>query len=230
MKKKVLIIEDDKHISNAVRDALREDGYLVLQVFDGKYAVETIKSEKPDIVLLDIMLPNMSGTEIIKEVKKIREIKDIPIIFITAKSDIIDQVIGYELGAVDYIVKPFSMAVLTRKISALLGLLEPKENEKDSVIEIGDLYINPKEFIVKVNGREVAMTLKEFKLLQVLASSINRVFTRDELLIKVWEVESTSFETRTVDTHIKKIRQKLNGVSHYIKTIHGLGYKLCLKD
>jgi len=228
--KKVLIIEDDKHISNAIRDALHDDGYITTQVFDGANAIQSIIFENPNIILLDIMLPNMNGIEIIKEFKTINSIKNIPIIFVTAKADIIDQVIGYELGAIDYVVKPFSMAVLTRKISALLGLLEPKISKTDSVIEIGDLYINPKEFIVKVKGEEIAMTLKEFKLLQVLASQLNKVFTRDELLIKVWEVETTTFETRTVDTHIKKIRQKLNGVSHYVKTIHGLGYKLCSKD
>ncbi len=228
--KKVLIIEDDKHISNAIRDALHDDGYITTQVFDGANAIQSITFENPDIILLDIMLPNMSGIEIIKELKTINSVKNIPIIFVTAKSDIIDQVIGYELGAIDYVVKPFSMAVLTRKISALLGIMEPKVSSSDSIIEIGDLYINPKEFIVKVKGEEVSMTLKEFKLLQVLASQINKVFTRDELLIKVWEVETTTFETRTVDTHIKKIRQKLKDVSHYVKTIHGLGYKLCSKD
>ena len=228
--KKVLIIEDDKHISNAIRDALHDDGYITTQVFDGANAIQSISFENPDIILLDIMLPNMSGIEIIKELKTINSVKNIPIIFVTAKSDIIDQVIGYELGAIDYVVKPFSMAVLTRKISALLGMMEPKISKSDSIIEIGDLYINPKEFIVKVKGEEVSMTLKEFKLLQVLASQLNKVFTRDELLIKVWEVETTTFETRTVDTHIKKIRQKLKDVSHYVKTIHGLGYKLCSKD
>jgi len=228
--KKVLIIEDDKHISNAIRDALHDDGYITTQVFDGANAIQSITFENPDIILLDIMLPNMSGIEIIKELKTINSVKNIPIIFVTAKSDIIDQVIGYELGAIDYVVKPFSMAVLTRKISALLGIMEPKVSSSDSIIEIGDLYINPKEFIVKVKGEEVSMTLKEFKLLQVLASQLNKVFTRDELLIKVWEVETTTFETRTVDTHIKKIRQKLKDVSHYVKTIHGLGYKLCSKD
>ena len=228
--KKVLIIEDDKHISNAIRDALHDDGYITTQVFDGANAIQSITFENPDIILLDIMLPNMSGIEIIKELKTINSVKNIPIIFVTAKSDIIDQVIGYELGAIDYVVKPFSMAVLTRKISALLGMMEPKISKSDSIIEIGDLYINPKEFIVKVKGEEVSMTLKEFKLLQVLASQLNKVFTRDELLIKVWEVETTTFEARTVDTHIKKIRQKLKDVSHYIKTIHGLGYKLCSKD
>ena len=228
--KKVLIIEDDKHISNAIRDALHDDGYITTQVFNGANAIQSITYENPDIILLDIMLPNMSGIEIIKELKTINSVKNIPIIFVTAKSDIIDQVIGYELGAIDYVVKPFSMAVLTRKISALLGMMEPKASKTDAIIEIGDLYINPKEFIVKVRGEEVSMTLKEFKLLQVLASQLNKVFTRDELLIKVWEVETTTFETRTVDTHIKKIRQKLKGVSHYIKTIHGLGYKLCSKD
>lgn len=228
--KKVLIIEDDKHISNAIRDALHDDGYITTQVFNGANAIQSITHENPDIILLDIMLPNMSGIEIIKELKTINSVKNIPIIFVTAKSDIIDQVIGYELGAIDYVVKPFSMAVLTRKISALLGMMEPKASKSDTIIEVGDLYINPKEFIVKVKGEEIPMTLKEFKLLQVLASQLNKVFTRDELLIKVWEVETTTFETRTIDTHIKKIRQKLKSVSHYVKTIHGLGYKLCSKE
>jgi len=228
--KKVLIIEDDKDISNAIKEALQDDGFLTTQIFDGGNAIQAIRSETPDIILLDIMLPNMNGIEIIKELKTINSIRDIPIIFVTAKSDIIDQVVGYELGAIDYVIKPFSMAILTRKISALLNIMEPKQSKADDIIEIGDLYINPKEFIIKVKGEEVSMTLKEFKLLQVLSSQINKVFTRDELLIKVWEVETTTFETRTVDTHIKKIRQKLKGVSHYIKTIHGLGYKLCSKD
>jgi len=228
--KKIVIVEDERDISNAVKTALTIEGFSVTQVFDGFNAVPTISKERPDIVLLDIMLPNVSGTEIIRDLKKIDSLKDIPIIFMTAKTGEIDQVVGYELGAIDYVTKPFSMHVLIRRIKALLGALEFKDNNNNNeIIELGELFINSEEFKVTVAGEEVIMTFKEFKLLQLLAANKNKVFTREELLSKVWKIDS-ALETRTVDTHIKKIRQKLKGLSHYIKTIHGLGYKLSDKD
>ena len=223
--KKIIIVEDERDISNAIKTMLVAEGFQVTQVFDGFNAVPTISRVHPDLVLLDIMLPNVTGTEIIKDLKKIDTLKEIPIIFTTAKTCEIDQVVGYELGAIDYVTKPFSMHVLIRKIKALLGALEHKEVIKDETISIGDLFINPKEFKVTIADEEIVMTFKEFKLLQLLASNINKVFTREELLSKVWKIDS-ALETRTVDTHIKKIRQKLKDYSHYIKTIHGLGYKL----
>ena len=228
--KKIVIVEDERDISNAVKTALTIEGFSVTQVFDGFNAVPTISKERPDIVLLDIMLPNVSGTEIIRDLKKIDSLKDIPIIFMTAKTGEIDQVVGYELGAIDYVTKPFSMHVLIRRIKALLGALEFKDNNNNNeIIELGELFINSEEFKVTVAGEEVIMTFKEFKLLQLLAANKNKVFTREELLSKVWKIDS-ALETRTVDTHIKKIRQKLKGYSHYIKTIHGLGYKLSDQD
>lgn len=225
--KKIIVIEDERDINNAVKDALIKKGYAVTQIFDGLNALQTILSEKPDLILLDIMLPNLSGTDIIKNLKKLDATRNIPVIFMTAKSDEIDQVVGYELGAIDYITKPFSMRILTQKIKALMEAFEiPKTIPENKEIRVGRIYINPEEFRVMVDEEEIPMTLKEFKLLQVLASQKNKVFTREELLAKVWHVESALLETRTVDTHIKKIRQKLKGVADYIKTIHGLGYKL----
>ncbi len=227
MSKKVIIIEDQKDINDAVREALIKEGYITNQVFDGLNALQSILSQKPDLILLDIMLPNVSGIEIIKSLKKMDNTKTIPIIFMTAKAEEIDQVVGYELGAVDYITKPFSMRILTQKVKAILGSVEtPKVITTEKEIVVGCLYINPSEFMVKVDDEEIPMTLKEFKLLQILASNRNKVFTREDLLSKIWHVEASLLETRTVDTHIKKIRQKLKNAANYIKTIHGLGYKL----
>ncbi|MBN2695897.1 response regulator transcription factor [bacterium] len=227
MNKKVIIIEDQKDINDAVKEALVKDGFAVTQVFDGINAMQAILAQKPDLILLDIMLPNVSGIEIIKNLKKLDFAKTIPVVFMTAKSDEIDQVVGYELGAIDYVIKPFSMRILTQKVKALLDVFEsPKATSDEKEIQIGNIYINPEEFRVIVDDEEIPMTLKEFKLLQILASQRNKVFTREELLAKVWHVESALLETRTVDTHIKKIRQKLKSAAHYIKTIHGLGYKL----
>ena len=221
---KVLIVDDDKNICDLLRLYLEKEGYSVILSHDGEEAVVKFNALKPDIVLLDVMLPGLDGWQVCREIRKK---SNIPILMITAKSDTFDKVLGLELGADDYIVKPFDSKEVIARIKAVVRRTgqSPAEMEVREV-RYDKLSVNMTRYELKVDGKVVDAPPKELELLFYLASNPNRVYTRDQLLDEVWGFEYYG-DSRTIDVHIKRLREKLEGVSDQwsIKTVWGVGYK-----
>ena len=221
---KVLIVDDDKNICDLLRLYLEKEGYIVILSHDGEEAVVKFNALKPDIVLLDVMLPGLDGWQVCREIRKK---SNIPILMITAKSDTFDKVLGLELGADDYIVKPFDSKEVIARIKAVVRRTgqSPAEMEVREV-RYDKLSVNMTRYELKVDGKVVDAPPKELELLFYLASNPNRVYTRDQLLDEVWGFEYYG-DSRTIDVHIKRLREKLEGVSDKweLKTVWGVGYK-----
>lgn len=221
---KVLIVDDDKNICDLLRLYLEKEGYSVILSHDGEEAVVKFNALKPDIVLLDVMLPGLDGWQVCREIRKN---SNIPILMITAKSDTFDKVLGLELGADDYIVKPFDSKEVIARIKAVVRRTgqSPAEMEVREV-RYDKLSVNMTRYELKVDGKVVDAPPKELELLFYLASNPNRVYTRDQLLDEVWGFEYYG-DSRTIDVHIKRLREKLEGVSDKweLKTVWGVGYK-----
>jgi DNA-binding response OmpR family regulator len=224
-KVKILIVDDDEHISELISLYLVREGYETKEVHNGKDAVKEFSIFNPKLILLDIMLPEMDGYEVCKEIRKTSKV---PIIMLTAKSDTIDKVLGLELGADDYIVKPFEPKEMTARVKAVLRRYncDDKENTKnENVLTFENLEINMENYTVKYHGENLQLPPKEFELLFYLAKRPNQVFTRDQLLDKIWGYEYIG-DTRTVDVHIKRIREKFDKNDPWsIKTVWSVGYK-----
>ena len=226
--KKVLIIEDEPNIRELILYNLEANGFRGIGADDGIMGITLVHIEKPDLILLDIMLPGKNGYDICKELRG--EGNQTPIIMLTAKSDEIDKVLGLEFGADDYITKPFGIRELMARINAVLRRVEEKETQHPAgaAITIDDLTIDPERHQVIFRGEKVELTSREFDLIHFLGRNRGVVFTRDQLLDKVWGIDYAG-ETRTVDVHIRYIRRKL-GLSEqedrYIQTIRGKGYKM----
>lgn len=229
--KKILIIEDEPNIRELILYNLKTNGYEGIAAEDGIMGITMVHREKPDLILLDIMLPGKNGYEICRELRD--EGNNTPIIMITAKTEETDKVMGLEYGADDYISKPFGIREMMARIKAVLRRYEPSAEvaeamDRDTVITVGDLSINVERHEVTEGGRHIDLTLKEFELLQYLMENRGHVFSRDQLLNNIWGI-NYSGETRTVDVHIRHLRQKLtdeNGEEKYIETIRGKGYKV----
>jgi two-component system phosphate regulon response regulator PhoB len=227
-KEQILITEDDKHISKLVKYNLEKAGYDCTVADDGEEALGILAKERPDLIILDIMLPKMDGFELCRAIKQDVKLKNIPIIMLTAKGEEVDRIVGLELGADDYVVKPFSPRELILRIKAILKRGKSEESPKD-VIKRGTLIIDVPKHRVTVNNKEIELTPIEFKLLVTLIERNGRIQSRDQLLSDVWEHQSDVF-TRTVDTHIKRLREKLGKVGGQIETIRGLGYRFKEED
>ena len=232
MMQKILVIEDDANIRELVAWNLTEEGYACVCTGDGKEGLEAARSESPDLILLDVMMPKLDGFEVVKALRM--DGRHTPVIMLTAKGEEADKVIGLEFGADDYITKPFSLRELKARIKAVLrrSLLDAAaDGEADfaggagSVITAGELVIDAPRHEVSVNGAAVALTLKEFELLRTLAENRGRVLTREQLLDNIWGYEYLG-ETRTVDVHVRYLRRKLGEAGSHIETVRGLGYKL----
>ena len=222
MARKILVVEDDHNISDLIRMYLEKEGFEIQTAFDGGSAVETFCSWQPDMVLLDLMLPVMDGWAVCG---KSRESSRTPIIMITAKSEVFDRIQGLEMGADDYIVKPFEMKELIARINAVLRRTEiPEDTRKRLVFD--KLEINLDSYELMVDGKKVDTPPKELELLYHLASTPNRVYTRNQLLDEVWGFDYFG-DSRTVDVHIKRLREKVEDVSSQwaLKTVWGVGYK-----
>ena len=223
---KILVADDEQLIRKLINDCLSKDGHEILEAADGLEAINIFKKNKDiDMALLDIMMPEIDGWEVCR---KIRETSGIPIVLVSARSQDFDQIMGFESGADDYVTKPFSLTVLTKRVDALLkrgNSPKEKKTENDN-ITLDSLIINPLAHEVYLDGVAVEFTLKEYKILLKLASNVGRVYTREQLLDEVWGYEYEG-DTRTVDSHVARLRTKLGewGVNH-IKTIYGTGYKI----
>lgn len=226
---KILIVDDDKNICDVLRLYLEKEGYGVILCHDGNEAVVKFNALKPDLVLLDIMLPGMDGLQVCREIRKK---SSVPIIMITAKGETIDKVIGLEIGGDDYIVKPFDPKEVIARINVIArrvisGNSEPETKE----VKYDKLSVNMTRYELKVDGKVIDTPPKELELLYYLASNPNRVYTRDQLLDEVWGFDYYG-DSRTIDVHIKRLREKLEGVSDKwsLKTVWGVGYKFELND
>lgn len=226
---KILVADDDKNISELLRLYLEKEGYTVVIANDGEEALMKFNMDQPDMVLLDIMMPKLDGWQACREIRKKSEC---PIIMITAKGETFDKVLGLELGADDYVVKPFDSKEIVARIKAVLRRTG-KSNVKSDVKEVSydNLVVNMTKYELKVGGEVVDTPPKELELLYHLASNPNRVYTRDQLLDEVWGFEYYG-DSRTVDVHVKRLREKLEGVSDKwaLKTVWGVGYKFEVKD
>lgn len=224
MDTKLLIVDDDPNICEMLRLHLEKEGYQVKTANDGAEGVNFFKIYEPDIVLLDIMMPKKDGWQVCRE---IREISPKPVIMITAKGEVFDKVLGLELGADDFIVKPFDMKELSARIKAVLRRYHAHTSQQDEeVIRFENIEISLQKYELKIRGKAIDIPPKELELLYFLASNCNRVFTRDQLLDKVWGFDYLG-DSRTVDVHVKRLREKLEGVSDkwLLKTVWGVGYK-----
>ncbi len=218
----IYVVEDDEDINELLEYNLRKEGFSVRPFLSSVKALDSIRREKPDLVLLDIMLPDIDGLELCKMVKSNPETEDIPIIMITAKGTEIDKIVGLELGADDYITKPFSIREVIARIRAILRRV--KKESRQNVLRFGTLEIYPEKFEIKVEGKPVDLTSKEFKLLMTLINADGNVLTREQILSDVWKNEFDVYD-RTVDVHIKKLRDKLGKHSYRIETVRGVGYR-----
>ena len=226
MPKKILIVEDEANIRELLRLYLEREGYTVLEAENGVEGIKKWKSDKPDMLLLDVMMPVMDGWEVCRE---IRAESDVPIIMLTAKGETADRVSGLEMGADDYIVKPLEMPEVIARVRAVFRRIAP--DDAPEKLSFDNLVIDKQAYDLVIKGKRVDAPPKEIELLYFLASSPNRVFTRAQLLDEVWGFDYLG-DTRTVDVHVKRLREKLEGVSDKweLKTVWGVGYKFETKE
>ncbi len=227
-KEKILVVDDDTSICELLRVYLEKEDYQVVIANDGMSAVAAFKEENPGLVLLDIMLPKLDGWQVCREIRKFSET---PIIMLTAKGEVFDRVLGLELGADDYVVKPFETKEIVARIKAVLRRSSSSVAEELKEVHYDKLSINLTNYELRVNGVQVDTPPKEMELIFHLAKNANRVFTRDQLLDEVWGYDYYG-DSRTVDVHVKRLREKLTGVSDKweLRTVWGVGYKFETKE
>jgi len=219
-KYRILLVDDEEDILEFLSYNLVREGFEVFTANNGLRAIEQAKEKQPHLIIMDVMMPKMDGIAAVEEIRKIGALDDTLIIFLTARSEDYSQIAGFEAGADDYISKPVKPKVLLSRISAMLRRSSKKDHSK--VITVNGLEIDPVSFVVLKNGLKVKLPKKEFKLLQLLAASPNKVFTREEIFSKVWG-NDVIVGDRTIDVHVRKIREKLG--NNFITTVKGIGYK-----
>jgi two-component system, OmpR family, alkaline phosphatase synthesis response regulator PhoP len=223
---KILLVDDDPDIIELLAYNLSKEGYETASALDGIQAVETAKTFKPDLILLDVMMPRQDGIETARQLRQLSEFKDTYILFLTARAEEYTEVAAFDVGADDYIVKPIKPRALISRIKATLRR-DVQQTDNETIIDVGQIHINRTNYSVTNNGNPLVMPKKEFELLYFLAKHPNKVFNRDELLEKVWGVDVYVVE-RTVDVHIRKLREKIP--EHYIKTLKGIGYMFSIEE
>ncbi len=221
---KILIADDNKQITSILEEYAKKEGYIPKVALNGLEAIEMFKKHQPDIILLDVMMPAMDGFEVCREIRKT---SNVPIIMITARGEDFEKIMGLDIGADDYIVKPFSPGEVMARVRAIMRRIINSDSKKQQVFSYASLFINLDDFIVTVDNKSIALTKKETELLWTLATNKNKVFSRDNLLNSLWGYDYYG-DSRTVDSHIKRLRSKLDEYDHKewdIKTIWGVGYK-----
>ncbi len=224
-----MVVDDDTNICELLRLYLEKEGYTVALAYDGQQAVDKFPSENPDLMILDVMMPKLDGWQVCREIRKT---SNCPIIMLTAKGETFDKVLGLELGADDYVVKPFDTKEIVARVKAVLRRSTSAQDKNDiKEVRYDRLIVNMTRYELRVDGKQVDTPPKELELLYHLASNPNRVYTRDQLLDEVWGFEYYG-DSRTVDVHVKRLREKLEGVSDQwsLKTVWGVGYKFEVKE
>lgn len=225
MGSRILVVEDEIDLAELVAFNLRGAGHDVTVAHDGSTALAEIQRGQPDLLVLDVMLPDISGIEVCRRLRRSPQTVRLPVIMLTARTDEVDRVVGFEVGADDYVPKPFSPRELVLRVEAILRRTIPSaEVQGPQVIALGNLVIDVPAHRVEVDGEEILLTALEFRLLLDLASRAGRVQSRDALLERVWGY-SPNVETRTVDTHVKRLREKLRAGAAHIETVRGVGYR-----
>ena len=219
----IYCVEDDEGIRNMMVYTLNSSGFEAEGFEDGKLFFSALDIRIPKLVILDIMLPGDDGITILKQLRETSVTADIPVIMATAKGTEYDKVIGLDLGADDYLAKPFGMMEMVSRVKAVLRRTNPKTDDKE--IRVGELVLNISEHIVTVQGQRVVLTLKEFEILRTLMENLGLVFTRDQLLSDIWGMDYYG-ESRTIDVHIQTLRSKLGECGHFIETVRGVGYRM----
>ncbi|MFH0872499.1 MAG: response regulator transcription factor [bacterium] len=222
-KEKILAVDDDPDILKLLQYNLEKEGFSVITAANGQEALRLVRSQPPQAIILDLMLPEVDGLEVCRQIKRDESLSQVPILMLTAKGEEVDRVVGFELGADDYITKPFSPRELVLRVKAILKRSSPRE-EPAKRISLGDLLIDLDRHQVWIGGQEVQLTFIEFGLLSALVGRRGRVQTRDRLLADVWNYEP-DIDSRTVDTHIRRLRSKLGKWGEAIETVRGLGYR-----
>lgn len=223
--KKIVIIEDEQDLAELLAFNLEAEGFRTSIAQDGRSGLELVTSELPDLVILDLMLPETNGIEVCKRLRNQSATRGIPIIMLTARGEEIDRVVGFEVGADDYLVKPFSIRELLHRIVAILRRISPEQTDDKVIISAGDVVVDTARHVVTVSGKEVNLTTTEFKLLLTLAGRLGRTQSREHLLREVWGYSHLA-DSRTVDTHITRLRNKLGEAGTMIRTVRGFGYKI----
>lgn len=218
---KILLVDDEPDILEIIGYNLSAEGYQIITATDGAKAIKKAKKERPQLIIMDVMMPEMDGIEACEQIRKIPELSNTIITFLTARGEDYSQMAGFDAGADDYITKPIKPKVLTSKVKALLRRLN-EDLPSQKILEIGELIINREEYKISHHGREIILPRKEFELLSLLATKPNKVYEREEILNKVWG-KDVVVGGRTIDVHIRKLREKIG--DDYLKTVKGVGYK-----
>ena len=219
----ILVIDDEADVLKLIEYNLKDAGYKTLTALDGESGLQMARDHKPDLIILDLMLPGMDGKDVCKELKKDKETEAIPIVMLTARTTELDRVVGLELGADDYITKPFSPREMVLRVKNILRRMRVVHETEDH-IEVGDLVIDVPGYRVYLKGEVLELTPTEFKLLLQLVRNRGKVQTRSKLLNQVWDVKSLDVDTRTIDTHMRRLRQKLDHMADHVETVRGVGY------
>ena len=220
----ILVVEDEEDILDLISYNLKQAGFSIIAVESGEEALEVASEENFSLVLLDLMLPGIDGLEVCRLLRAKPETKNIPVLMLTARTEEVDRIVGLELGADDYLTKPFSPRELVLRVRAILRRAEVVESVSDETIRVGSLTIDPNEHRVQLLGEEIELTATEFRLLLTLAQRRGRVQSREELLNVVWEYEHSGYR-RTVDTHLRRLRAKMGEAADYLETVRGVGYR-----
>ncbi len=226
MTARILVVEDEPDIQELIRYHLDQAGFHVDTASDGNAALHALRRRRPGLVVLDLMLPDRSGTELCREIRSDPDLKELPIIMVTARSDEVDRLVGFELGADDYVAKPFSPRELVLRVRAVLrrSAATPEASDVPEVLQHGELSLDTARHLCEIGGVKVDLTAKEFQLLRMLMSRPGRVMSRERLLDEVWGPDVT-VTLRTIDTHMKRLREKLGTGGALIHTIRGVGYR-----
>lgn len=222
---RILVVDDEDDLRKVLEFNLRNAGFLTLSAATGREALSLAQSEVPDLILLDVMLPDVQGTQVCKEIKSHPDLRDIPIVMVTARGEEIDRVVGFELGVDDYIVKPYSVREVVLRVRAILKRISvPDDQTPGERVRFGVIELDIDRHRVWVNDEEIKLTATEFRLLETFLNRRGRVQTRDSLLKDVWGAD-INVTPRTVDTHVKRLREKLGVAGDYVETVRGVGYR-----
>ncbi len=228
-KKRIIVVEDERDMADLVVQRLKREGYLAEAAYDGREGIEKVRSNPPDLAIIDIMLPKLSGTDLVTEMRQDPRTAAVPVIMMTAKGEDSDVVVGLQLGADDYVTKPFSMSVLVARVGAVLRRAAAPPEGGKGPLKCGPIVIDPDRHVAEVNGEPVSLTLTEFRLLVALVAARGRVLTRNQLIDQAMGINAIVTD-RTIDVHLTALRRKIGDARSLIQTVRGVGYRAAVED